>query len=65
VKDNAIHMPCILAPTTFSYILNVRVQPPPKAVGWNERLGSSRSTTATRVFALGHRLGKPGDCTGD
>ena len=22
VKDNSIHMPCILAPTTFSYILN-------------------------------------------
>ena len=26
VKDNSIHMPCILAPTTYSYILNVPVQ---------------------------------------
>ena len=25
-KDNSIHMPCILAPTTFSYILNASVQ---------------------------------------
>jgi len=25
-KDNSIHRPCILAPTTFSYILNAGVQ---------------------------------------
>ena len=32
MKDNSIHMPCIIAPKTFSYILNVPVELRPKEI---------------------------------
>jgi len=32
VKDNSIHMSCILAPTTFSYSLNVKAELRAKAI---------------------------------
>ena len=55
MKDNSIHMPCIIAPKTFSYILNVGAQLPPTKIERAERAHNRSAVCCSACWAAGAR----------